>query len=297
MVNSMTGFAAQTGQALGYSWSIDIRSVNGKGLDLRFRVPDWVDGLEQGLRGHLSKRLSRGSVNINIRVVRDEMEYPLRIDAEHLNRVLDGMAEISAVASQKGFALAHPTSADILGIKGVLDAGSPQDEDTKPLAKALMAAVDEVLGAFSEMRTAEGAALDGVLRNQLAEVARLVAAAQDAAAQRSIDSKAAMTAALTRVVDNVDGIDEARVAQELAMIAVKADITEELDRLVAHVDAARALLDADVAIGRKLDFLCQEFNREANTLCSKAQSTVLTGIGLDLKALIDQMREQVQNVE
>lgn len=293
----MTGFAAQTGQALGYSWSIDIRSVNGKGLDLRFRVPDWVDGLEQGLRGHLSKSMTRGSVNINIRVVRDETEYPLRIDAAHLNRVLDGIAGISTLAREKGFALAQPTSADILGIKGVLDAGSPQDEDTKPLAKAVMAAVDKVLGAFLEMRATEGAALDAVLREQLSEVARLVGAAQEAAAQRSGDAKTAMAGALARVVENVDGVDEARVAQELAMIAVKADITEELDRLVAHVDAARALLDADVAVGRKLDFLCQEFNREANTLCSKAQSTVLTGIGLDLKAVIDQMREQVQNVE
>ncbi|HDR29098.1 endoribonuclease YicC domain-containing protein, partial [Rhodovulum sp.] len=162
---------------------------------------------------------------------------------------------------------------------------------------ALLADLDRLIDDFTAMRAAEGAALEALLRDQLAQIADLVKDAARAAEARREHMAESLRANLARVLDNSEGADPDRVAQELAMIAVKSDVREELDRLSAHVEAARALLDADGPIGRKLDFLMQEFNREANTLCSKSQSTPLTRIGLDLKHVIDQMREQVQNVE
>jgi uncharacterized protein (TIGR00255 family) len=160
-----------------------------------------------------------------------------------------------------------------------------------------MADFETVLADFRKMRQAEGRALQGVIEGQLAQIAALVDQIAAATEARAADLASTLRANLARVLDNADGVDPQRVAQELALIAVKADVTEEVDRLRAHIDAARALLDAPEPVGRKLDFLMQEFNREANTLCSKSQHKALTRIGLDLKTVIDQMREQVQNIQ
>ncbi|MDR9485492.1 MAG: YicC/YloC family endoribonuclease [Sediminimonas sp.] len=296
MIQSMTGFAAAKSSGAGASWSWELRSVNAKGLDLRIRVPDWIEGLEAQLRARVSRSLSRGSVTLNLRLTREDAGGEMALNQPALGAVLDAMTEIEAQAMQRGLSLAPATAADVLSQRGVLEARSA-DADTGALLKVLLSDFETLLEAFRKMRADEGRALHAILVDQLEQVASLVEQASAAAQARSAEQRQTMTTALARVMDNVDTADEARVAQELALIAVKSDITEELDRLRAHVTAARDLLDADGPVGRKLDFLCQEFNREANTLCAKAQSTALTRIGLDLKTVIDQMREQVQNVE
>ena len=298
MTVSMTGFAARKGQGAGHSWLWDIRSVNGKGLDLRLRVPDWIDGLELALRTEIGKALSRGNVSLTLKVNRDGQDSAdaLRVNPAVLQAVLKGLAEVEGAAMAAGLTLAQATAADVLTIRGVLDT-SAADEDTAPLRTAILADLPALLADFNAMRAAEGAALQTVIAAQIDRIATLTAeAAQEADARRDATATA-LRDALAKVMANTDGIDETRLAQELALIAVKQDVTEELDRLTAHIAAARALLAESGPVGRKFDFLMQEFMREANTLCSKAQAKALTRIGLDLKTVIDQMREQVQNVE
>jgi len=298
MTVSMTGFAARKGQGAGHSWAWDLRSVNGKGLDLRLRVPDWIDGLEAALRAELGK-LGRGNVSLSLRVARDGMAdgaETLRVNAPALNAILRALSQVETAAMEAGVTLAQATAADVLTIRGVLDT-SAADEDTTPLRTAILADLPALLADFNAMRAAEGAALQAVIAAQIDRIATLTAeAAQEAEARRDATATA-LRDALAKVMANTDGIDETRLAQELALIAVKQDVTEELDRLTAHIAAARALLAETGPVGRKFDFLMQEFMREANTLCSKAQAKALTRIGLDLKTVIDQMREQVQNVE
>ena len=296
MLRSMTAFASAKGSHEAHSWAWELRSVNGKGLDLRLRAPDWIEGLEAALRTRLSKTLARGNVTLNLRVQAEDQTGRLALNTAQLNDVLIAMAEVEAQAMDRGLSLAPATAADILGLRGVLEAGAGA-QDSTALRAALLADFEPLLAAFVEMRESEGRALHDVLAAQLDQIEELTDAAANAAEVRRPEMQSATRAALARVMDNSNGADEARVAQELAMIAVKADVTEELDRLYAHVQAARDLLAQGSPIGRKLDFLSQEFNREANTLCSKAQNAGLTAVGLDLKAVIDQMREQVQNVE
>ncbi len=295
-IRSMTGFASANGAQAPFSWSWELRAVNGKGQDLRLRVPDWIDGLEAGLRKMLAAGTARGNITCNLRLTREEGGSTLAVNETQLAVVLDALHAIEARAMDAGVSLAPSKATDIVTMRGVLEQ-SQQEDDTTALSKTLQAEFAAVLDDFNAMRNHEGAALSGVLEGQLAEVADLTGEAAAIAEARKDEMAATLKRNLARVMDNADGADAGRVAQELALIAVKADITEEIDRLGAHVTAARDLLGQGGPVGRKLDFLMQEFNREANTLCSKAQHTGLTNIGLALKAVIDQMREQVQNVE
>ncbi|WP_171234269.1 YicC/YloC family endoribonuclease [Ruegeria sp. HKCCA6837] len=296
MIRSMTGFASAQGQHGPHSWTWELRSVNGKGLDMRLRVPDWLTGLEAALRAKLSKSLSRGNVTLSMRLNREDSAPELALNETAMNAALTALEQAEQMASARGITLAPSRASDLLALKGMLDAGSDSD-DPGPLVAHLTAEFDALVDAFLDMRRTEGAALAAVLKTQLDQVATLTAKAAELAEHRRDNMAQALRENLARVLDNSQGADPERVAQELALIAVKADITEEIDRLTAHVKAARDLLGKNSAVGRKLDFLMQEFNREANTLCSKAQSSDLTAVGLELKAVIDQMREQVQNVE
>ncbi|MGR3659879.1 MAG: YicC/YloC family endoribonuclease [Paracoccaceae bacterium] len=296
MTNSMTGFAALEGAAEGWNWAWDIRSVNARGLDLRLRVPDWIEGLEQALRPMLQKSVARGNVSLTLKVRAEGGDLVEEIDTDALERALNMIAEIESTAQNKGVSLTPATTADVLSIRGVLTTASVKT-DTAPLKAMLIAQLPELLTGFLAMRATEGAALEIILADQFDQIETLTIAANKAAAARKDKMAATLRENLARVLENADGADADRVAQELAILTVKSDITEEIDRLAAHVKAARELLATTGPVGRKLDFLAQEFNREANTLCSKAQSSELTRIGLDLKAVIDQMREQVQNVE
>ncbi|MFP4275120.1 MAG: YicC/YloC family endoribonuclease [Paracoccaceae bacterium] len=295
MIRSMTGFAAARGEGAGHDWAFDLRSVNGRGLDLRLRLPDWIEGLEPILRARLSKAVQRGNVTLSLRVAREEARGGLRLNEAALGAALDALGRAEAEAMVRGVTLAPATAADLLGLRGVIDT-APPEEGQEALRALLIDAFEPVLAAFLEMREHEGAALAEILAGQLDEVERLVTEAEALLPERAAGAERALRDGLARVLANVEA-DEARIAQELALIAMKADITEELDRLRAHLAAARALLAEGGTVGRKLDFLTQEFNREANTLCAKSNHAGLTRVGLALKAVIDQMREQAQNVE
>ena len=296
MTHSMTGFAAREGRFEGWTWSWDLRSVNGRGLDLRLRLPDWIDGLEAPVRKALQAVVARGNVTLSLRVAQDMADSTGLLDASAVTRALSQMSQIEAAAAEAGVTLRESSAADVLSLRGIQDTAS-QDQPTAGLKDALLADLEPLLAAFVEMRAAEGAALHAVIGGQIDAIADGTAQARATLTDRTAHVKAANAAALARVMDAVDRADPDRIAQELALLAVKADVTEEIDRLGAHIGAARDLIGQGSPIGRKLDFLMQEFNREANTLCSKAQNAELTRVGLALKALIDQMREQVQNVE
>ncbi|MBI6630034.1 YicC/YloC family endoribonuclease [Pontibaca salina] len=295
-IRSMTGFASGRGEQAHWFWSWELRSVNARGLDLRLRVPDWLEGLEQALRGDLGQVVTRGNVSLTLRVTRNDTAGTLSLDRAALGGALDALATVEAEAMDRGITLGPSRAVDLLALPGVLNASALQD-DTAPLVAALRKQFAPLVADFVQMRESEGTALAVVMHEQLNEIGELT----DRAAKLSEARKDAMAEALrsnlARVLNNSDGADPDRVAQELAMLAVKSDVTEEIDRLHTHVAATRDLLTTGGAIGRKLDFLMQEFNREANTLCSKAQSGDLTAVGLELKAVIDRMREQVQNIE
>ncbi|MEP3741153.1 MAG: YicC/YloC family endoribonuclease [Sulfitobacter pontiacus] len=296
MIRSMTGFASASGALEGWSWSWELRAVNGKGLDLRLRVPDWVEGLEVALRKQVTAEVARGNITCNLRIASAENDGTLQVNTAQVDTLLAALHEIEARAMDAGVSLAPSRASDILTMRGVLEQ-SDQAQDIDALREVLLAEFPAVLEDFNAMRRQEGAALADVMQDQLNEVETLAAKAAALADARKEDAAANLRRNLARVMDNSEGADADRVAQELALIAVKADVTEEIDRLAAHIAAARALIGQGGPVGRKLDFLMQEFNREANTLCAKAQSTELTTVGLALKAVIDQMREQVQNVE
>ena len=296
MPNSMTAYATKTGSEGPFSWVWELRGVNGKGLDLRLRVPDWVEGLEPALRAELTKVLARGNVQASLKISREEGAAALNLDAEAVMRVINGIRQIEAIANKEGVALAATTAADILGMRSVTDAAANED-GVAALANTLKGEIAPLVADFATMRAHEGAALGEVIARQLANIDALVARAKATLPDRNKAQADTFKAGLARVMGEVADIDEAKLAQELAQLAIKSDVMEEIDRLEAHITAAQEMLGSDGPIGRKFDFLMQEFNREANTLCSKSGDAELTRIGLDLKVLIDQMREQIQNVE
>lgn len=295
MICSMTAFASSAGTSGTRAWAWELRGVNGRGLDLRMRLSEGIEGLEPAARAALSARLARGSVSVGLRLAREGEGTGAVVDPAGLEAALSALGVIEKRARDAGLALAPTSAADIFALRGVTVENAGTDHEG--LLHDLLAGLDSAIDAFVLMRKQEGRALQTLILAQLDQIAALTVEARDLADSRRDENRAQMQAALRRVLDEAQGMDEARLAQELALIAVKADVTEELDRLEAHVAAARDLLGQGGAVGRRLDFLAQEFNREANTLCSKAQSTELIRAGLDLKATIDQMREQIQNVE
>lgn len=292
----MTGFAARNAEMPGFSWGWELRGVNAKGLDIRLRLPDWIEGLETGVRAQIAKPIGRGSIHLSLRVMRDDTRTALNLNDAQLLRVIGALTKIEGKATDNNLTLTPSTAVDILNQRGVIDS-APAQTDTAPLLAALLADLPALLDDFMTMRAGEGKALDGIIKGQLGLIKNQTAKAVIAADARKDDVAKTLRKNLALVLDNSEGADAGRVAQELAMLAVKSDVIEEMDRLGAHVDAAFDLLAKTGPVGRKLDFLMQEFMREANTLCSKAQATDLTRIGLEMKATIDQMREQVQNVE
>lgn len=295
MIRSMTAFASRNSSFRDLDWDWDLRGVNGRGLEVRLRLPDGIEGLEPAVRSALSARLSRGNVNLALRLSRPAGEGGFAIDEGQLDRVLAAFNHVQERAFALGVTLGQPDAADVLAQRGVVVA-SPVGEGQEGLLPALLSDLDQLLDDFVRVRESEGKALAAVLSDQVDSIAHLTDEAAEAAEARRPEAAEALRAALRRVAEAVD-LDEGRITQELALLAVKADVTEELDRLRAHVDAARDLLADPKPVGRRLDFLLQELNREANTLLSKAGNAALSRIGLDLKAAIDQMREQAQNVE
>lgn len=302
MVKSMTGAAALAaplaleGGATAPLAAWDLRAVNGRALDLRLRLPEGLDGLEAGLRARLAAVVRRGTLSLSLRLSRADEGAPLHLDPEALAGALAAVAQVQAAAEAAGVALRPPSAAEVLGLRGVL-VGAPESGPSEPLVAALLAQADDLIARFDAVRAAEGRALAAVLAAQIDRIAALVAEARALLPARAEAQAEALRTGVERLLAAGGPPEPERLAQELALLAVKSDVAEELDRLAVHVAAARRLLEQPGAAGRPLEFLTQEFNREANTLCAKAQHGALARIGLDLKTVIDQMREQVQNLE
>ncbi|MDJ0858142.1 MAG: YicC/YloC family endoribonuclease [Dinoroseobacter sp.] len=297
-LQSMTGYATRTGSHETWTWTWELRSVNARGLDIKLRVPDWVTGLEPEARKRVSAALERGNVSGGLRLGRSGDAAGL-VNETALAALLHSVAHVTNAAKAAGVALDAPSALDLLGARGVAEADQAGPDEIAALKTVLLDDLSETLAAFLESRTSEGAALEAILSGQLDTLTGLVDQAADLAIKRSETGAARLKTQVTNLLEAAEEAapDPHRLAQELALLAVKGDVTEEIDRLRAHVSAARGLLEKGGPIGRRLDFLCQEFNREANTLCSKSQDTDLTTVGLEIKVTIDQMREQVQNLE
>ncbi|MEI7790657.1 MAG: YicC/YloC family endoribonuclease [Alphaproteobacteria bacterium] len=292
---SMTGFAESTGSHEGLRWRWEAKSVNGRSLDLRLRTPPGYDGLEAPARRLAGERFLRGAFQISLSVEQPETARGLSVDAAALASAVRIARE---VAAETGLAPARVDG--LLALKGVIVA----DEVAAPLDPVARghrdaAILESLAGAFDRLvkeRCSEGAKLAALMTAQMDEIEKLVGEAGRLAAAQPAALKARLDAQLKELLDG-GSVSEDRLAQEVALLAVKTDVREELDRLAAHVQDARALIADGKGVGRKLDFLAQEFNREANTLCSKSSDIALTRTGLALKAVIDQFREQSQNVE
>ncbi len=291
---SMTGFARSAGASGSMSWAWELRSVNGRGLDVRLRLPNGLDALEAGLREAAGKVLKRGNVTANLTVARQEAPK-LTPDPAALEQVLALALDLA-----KRIPGAEPPRAEaLLALPGVLrPAAAVEDESAvEAQAAAVRAGFAEALAGLVESRNAEGARLGVILTGQIDEIAALRTQAAEEAAGQPAAQRARMLDSLRDLLRDQPGLPEERIAQEVALLASRSDVREELDRLDSHIDAARALLAEAAGVGRRLDFLVQEFNREANTLCSKSASVALTATGLKLKAAIEQLREQVANIE
>lgn len=291
----MTGFARREGEAAACRWVWEIRSVNGRGLEMRCRLPQGFEGLEPALRQRIGGTLKRGNITATLNIVWTRGEAGVRINQDVLQALLDVAPQIRAQVPD----CAPPTVDGLLGLRGVIEVEDtmPSGEARAELEAALLAGFDDGLAELRRVRRGEGGRLAAVLGLQLDRLAALTEDAQRLAAAQPETIHARLKEQIETLLEGVQALPPERLAQEAALLAVKADPREELDRLTAHGHAARALIEGEGAVGRQLDFLCQELNREANTLCAKSPDVDLTRIGLDLKAVIDQFREQVQNIE
>jgi len=289
----MTGMAAMSGASGPYDWSMELRAVNNKGLDIRTRVPEWLVGFDQTARKAISSQVARGSLQFSLKISHVAGQGQRQIDPEKLEHILANAAVVAEHAAQKGLSVAPLSLSDIAAQNGFLDVDA-DTEAQQAVISVLTKDLPKLIAQFQASRKAEGAALHRLLAENLKQMEELITQALATLKTRADSFEENFRAALARLKQD---IDSERLAQEMAILAVKSDITEEIDRLQAHIAAAQALLTFDGPSGRKFDFLMQEFNREANTLCSKSGSKALTAIGLEMKVLIDQMREQVQNVE
>jgi uncharacterized protein (TIGR00255 family) len=293
-LSSMTGFARSHGVSGPYAWTWETKSVNGKGLDVRLRTPAGWDAVELPVRARASETLSRGSVQANLTVERSGAAPSVRVNTPVLDAILSAMRDFGNKIK------ASPPSLDgLLGLKGVLEISEAEENETERRAAeaAVVAGFAAALASLAEMRRSEGAVLGRVLAARLDEIVALTERAEQAPGRRPETIRARLAEQVAALLQQSDRFDFDRLHQEAIMIATRADVREELDRLTAHVAQARRLIEEGGPIGRRLDFLAQEFNREANTLCAKANDVEVTNIGLELKAAVEQFREQVQNVE
>ncbi|MBA4268879.1 MAG: YicC family protein [Methylobacterium sp.] len=288
----MTGFARAAGTVGIHAFAWEIRSVNGRGLDIRVRVPPGLEVLAEAARKRLTGAFSRGTLHVNLQVTSDAGPPRPRINEAALAALLQAVERLPASA------IVTPPSYDgLLAIRGVVELADEGEDTLTVVEKPVLAGLEEVVSGLKEARASEGRALEAVLRGHLDTIARLTKDAE-AHPARGVDAiRERIAAQVALLLEASQALDPQRLHQEAALLAVKADIREEIDRLDAHVAALRLLLDQGGPIGRKLDFLSQEFGREASTLCAKAGDAGLSRIGLELRTVVDQMREQVQNVE
>lgn len=293
-LQSMTGFARIDGALNGWRWHWEVRSVNGRGLDLRLRLPPGRESLDQGVREEVAKRLTRGSVTVALQASRETGQVSVRLNEAVLEQVVRAAERVRQLTGAE-----LPRVEGLLALKGVLEVVEAEEDEQQlaALCEAMMADLVQALDQIVVARRAEGRRLRAVIEAQLGEIDRLVRAISASPTRSPEAVRARLADLVAKLVDTGQGLDQARLHQEAVMLATRADIEEEVKRLGAHLEAARGHLDEPGAVGRKLDFLAQEFHREANTLTSKANDAEIARAGLALKTVIDQMREQVANIE
>jgi uncharacterized protein (TIGR00255 family) len=294
-LSSMTGFARGQGTIGSYVWSWEIKSVNAKGLDVRFRLPPGWDAVEGPVRKAATDALGRGTVYGNLTVERKGIAPTVRINEPVLNAVIATLD----ILDNKVVGAARPTLDGILALKGVMEIVEEDEraEDRRAAEAAIIAGFNKTLADLVAMRRAEGATLGRLLSARLDEIAALAARAEAAPGRKPEAIKARLAEQVATLLSASQRFDSDRLHQEAILLATKADIREELDRLASHGEQVRKLLKDGGAVGRKLDFLAQELNRESNTLTAKANDLNLSNIGLELKGVVEQFREQVQNLE
>ena len=293
-LSSMTGYARASGSAEGMSFDIELKSVNGRGLDLRLRLPPGIDAFEPEIRQRLGERLARGNVSVSVSLQREAGNSELVINQAALGAVLDALDALQGRVEAD-----RPRLDGILALKGVLETREAQLSPDAEAAfrDSFLQTLDIALDGLIRARVEEGSRISAVLGDRFDEIESLSAQAEAHPARSSAVIRERLEQQVAELAGAAKGLSEERLHQEAMLLATKADIREELDRLTAHIAAGRQLLVEGGPVGRRLDFLSQEFNREANTLCSKSNAVELTAIGLELKAAIDQLREQVQNIE
>jgi uncharacterized protein (TIGR00255 family) len=294
-LQSMTGFARVEGTSGRYRWAWELRSVNGKGLDVRSRLPQGQEYLETDLRRLVGERLARGNLQVGLSLSVSENRVEAVLNHDALNAVL-------ALRDQLGPEILDPAPLrldTLLSIRGLIDMREAvDDEDAVAKRDAdILAGLGDAVTALATMRETEGAALRAILEDQITRIEALALQIEADPSRSPEEIARRLEAQLASLMDTTSGLDRDRLHQEIALIATKADLREEIDRLKAHVTAARELLSVGGPVGRKLDFLAQEFNRESNTICSKSNAVAVTAAGIELKVVIDQFREQVQNLE
>ena len=293
-LKSMTGFARADGTHGNIAWSWEARSVNGRNLDLRLRLPAGFDGIEVRARGLCQERLARGNCTINLSLKRESGEMEIRLNEAALRQAVALGERAQGLTN-----MAAPQLDTLLAMRGVVEVaeGEDSEEERAALADALITGLAIALDQLVDARVREGERLAEVIGKQLEQIGSLIEKAANAPARQPAAIAARLGEQLNRLMEGAPGLDPERLHQEALLLASKADIQEEMDRLRAHVAAAKELLRAREPVGRKFDFLSQEFNREANTICSKAADIEISRIGLELKTVIDQLREQIQNIE
>lgn len=293
-LTSMTGFSAVPGKWGSFAWVWEVKSVNGKSLDMRLRLPPGHESLEQALRELARLSLRRGSVQATLQWAQGNATSAIRVNKAALEAALQLAETLRARMNAPA-----PTVEGILALPGIIETGSDvlEPEALEARNAAITASFRQALDQLSASRAKEGAQLAFILEAQINRIRELTEAARQCPARAPEAQRRRLEEMLARILGSASGFDEQRLHQEAVLMAARADVQEEIDRLFAHVDAALGLLASGEPAGRKLDFLSQEFNREANTLCAKSTDKDLTAIGLELKAVIDQFREQVQNLE
>lgn len=293
-LSSMTGFGRAQSQFENYNWVWEIRSVNGKALDIRMRIPPGLNAYDQHIKATLKKSIARGSINVSLQLQKDSNAIDVKVNED----ALDKLISVAKAASVK-HDLPMPAIDNLLSIRDVVEISLNEDDEDKLKERdiILKSSFDDAIAALKSSRDDEGAATNKMLTRILDEIEHLLKEGEDVAAKQPQALKDKFLTKVNNLLEDNNGLDQDRIIQEVVLLATKADVKEETDRLWAHISSARNLLDEKGPVGRKLEFLTQEFNREANTLCSKSTDIKLTNIGLSLKTAIDQFREQVQNVE
>ncbi|PSC05691.1 YicC family protein [Alsobacter soli] len=291
---SMTGFAREVGQSGPWQFVWELKTVNAKGLDIRLKTPPGLEAIGEEARGRIGKAIQRGTCFASLAASRESVAPVARVNTALLDSLVEALAPYDG-----RLGLRAPSVGALLGVRGVVDVVEPEDEPdvAASCAADMLAALDRALVALVATRRQEGRALADLLGKRIDAIATLADAADACPARKPEAIKARLAEQVAALVDASKALDPNRLHQEAVLLAAKADIREEIDRLRAHVGAARELIAKGGPVGRRLDFLAQEFSREANTLCAKANDVALTVIGLDLKTEVEQFREQVQNVE